>query len=185
MLSITMSQTTPKCCGLKQLFYFVPNFVGNLGSVHSGDLSLIPAGAGGSISKILEVLLTQLIDATVLSHSLFLSLSFLPSISLISLSFLLWQLTSQDPHTPPASHSLATAARADFPYEALIFQKTKSEAADPLKHKAQSQPSITSTHSVGQNITSQLRFKWKARTLCSMGEESENTKLSSIFHSQH
>ena len=52
MLSITMSQTTPKCCGLKQLFYFVPNFVGNLGSVHSGGLSLIPAGAGGSISKL-------------------------------------------------------------------------------------------------------------------------------------
>ena len=124
MLSITMSQTTPKCCGLKQLFYFVPNFVGNLGSVHSGGLSLIPAGAGGSISEILEVLLTQLIDATVLSHSLFLSLSFLPSISLISLSLLLWQLTSQDPHTPPASHSLATAARAVENYQKYAWTGT-------------------------------------------------------------
>lgn len=119
------------------------------------------------------------------SHSLFPSLSFLPSISLISLSLLWLQLTCQDPHVLPASHSLATAARVDFPHEALILQKTKSETADPLKCKAQSQPNIISTHSVGQNITSQLRFKWRARTLCSMGVESENAKLSSIFHGQH
>ena len=87
MLSITMLQTTPKCCGLKQLFYFVPNFTGNLRRVHSGGLSLIPAGAGGSISEILELLLTHLIDATLHVLTLCLFPSFLPSCSSLSHSF--------------------------------------------------------------------------------------------------
>ena len=89
MLSITISQTTPKCCGLKQLLYFVPNFVGNLGRGHSGGLSLIPAGAGGSISEILELLLTHLINATVhvLTLSFCLFPSFPPSLSPLSHSF--------------------------------------------------------------------------------------------------
>lgn len=71
------------------------------------------------------------------------------------------------------------------PTQALVFQQTKSEAAGPLKPEAQSWHIITPTYSVDQNITSQPRFGWKARTHCSMGGESENVKLPSDHHSHH
>ena len=78
-----------KMLWLKATALFCSQFCWEFRRGHSGGLSLIPAGAGGSISEILELLLTHLINATVhvLKLSFCLFPSFPPSLSPLSHSF--------------------------------------------------------------------------------------------------